>query len=282
MELFYYMTAYFLIYSFLGWALEVAYHVVSIGKVINRGFLNGPVCPIYGVGMIVILIALQPFTDNLILLYLGGILFATAIELFGGFILYKAFHMRWWDYSNEPFNLGGFICLKFSLAWGVCILFAVDMIHPIIELNVYILDGLIGHVAVIILYVLFLLDIVITVLTILNLNKNLNRLNSLGKELRRYSDGLTEKIGDTTIKADAKVQGARLQVALAKADLRDDVSSIQTEMEQIRRRLASGNIFGYGRLYKAFPTLKHDYYNRELRSVAKKYANKVQNLRKKI
>ena len=94
-ERLYYILAYFLLYSFLGWCLEVAFHAVTMGKIVNRGFLNGPLCPIYGFGMTAVILTLRPVEDNLFLLFTGGTVFATLIELIGGFVLLKLFHMRW-------------------------------------------------------------------------------------------------------------------------------------------------------------------------------------------
>lgn len=115
----YQILAFFLIYSCLGWCLEVIYAAVSTGQLVNRGFLNGPVCPIYGFGMIIVLFTLSPLVDNLLLLYIGGVILPSVLELAGGWALYKLYHTRWWDYSDFPFNIGGYICLEFSLLWGV-------------------------------------------------------------------------------------------------------------------------------------------------------------------
>ena len=105
----YQVFAYFLIYSCLGWCLEVIYAAVTTGKLINRGFLNGPVCPIYGFGMVIVLFALTPLSHSLLLLYLGGVILPSVLELVGGWALYKLYHTRWWDYSDYPFNIGGYI-----------------------------------------------------------------------------------------------------------------------------------------------------------------------------
>lgn len=233
MESLYYLTAYFLIYACLGWVMEVVFHVVSVGKIINRGFLIGPVCPIYGVGMIGVLTLFTPLSDYPLLLYGGSILFATLVELIGGFVLYKLFHLRWWDYSDEPFNLGGYICLRFSIAWGICIIFVLKIIHPIIELNVYILDCLPGYILVGFFYFVFVVDLVLTVLSITNLNKDLKRLNTLAAEMRKSSDTLTDKIGHATIEMEVKVQEGRVQAALAKAESRDKLEELKDKADQM-------------------------------------------------
>ena len=103
----YQILAFFLIYSCLGWCLEVIYAAVSTGQLVNRGFLNGPVCPIYGFGMIIVLFTLSPLADNLLLLYLGGVILPSVLELVGGWALYKLYHTRWWDYSDRKWNLDG-------------------------------------------------------------------------------------------------------------------------------------------------------------------------------
>jgi uncharacterized membrane protein len=115
----YHILAYFLIYSCIGWCLEVIYAAATTGQLVNRGFLNGPVCPIYGFGMIIVLFALTPLQHSILLLYIGGVILPSALELVGGWALYKIYHTRWWDYSDFPFNIGGYICLEFCLLWGV-------------------------------------------------------------------------------------------------------------------------------------------------------------------
>ena len=279
----YYVMAFFLIYAFLGWVLEVAFHVVSIGQFINRGFLNGPLCPIYGIGMVGIITLLKPLSGNMLLLFIGGTIFATTVELIGGFILYKLFHLRWWDYSKEPFNLGGFICIKFSLAWGFCIVFVMKLIHPVIALNVYILNNFLGHILIAVLYVYLLADVVCTVLSILHLNKNLKRLSAMAAEVRKASDNLTEQIGQKTMNMEIRVQESRLQAALAKAESRDYAEEKSEELKKKAAELKRAmndfiqkypklqRFFGFGRLYRAFPNLRHIDYDDELQAVIESF-----------
>ena len=118
----YFILLYFFVYGFLGWCTEVAFAGVKEGKFVNRGFLNGPICPIYGVGVAVVVSCLDGLKDNLILLYISSVVLVTALEWFTGFILDKLFHNKWWDYSSMPLNLNGYVCLLFSLIWG-CLLY---------------------------------------------------------------------------------------------------------------------------------------------------------------
>ncbi len=110
---------YFFIYAFIGWVVEVSYHAVTKGKFINRGFLAGPYCPIYGFGAISVIYFLTDIAEkNKLVLFLGSMLIATLIEFVAGFLLEKIFHERWWDYSDRKLNIGGYICLEFSAIWA--------------------------------------------------------------------------------------------------------------------------------------------------------------------
>ena len=114
----YEVFAYFFCYSFLGWVTEVAFHAVTQGKFVNRGFLNGPVCPIYGTGMVAVLLILGENISRAWLVFLVGVGLPTLIELITGWVLERFFHNKWWDYSSRRFNLKGYICLEFSILWG--------------------------------------------------------------------------------------------------------------------------------------------------------------------
>ncbi|MEG0156126.1 MAG: putative ABC transporter permease, partial [Anaerovoracaceae bacterium] len=124
---------YFLIYGFLGWVVEVCFHALAQGKLVNRGFLNGAICPIYGFGVVLVVWILEPVASHGILLFAGATVLCSVLEWITGFILAKAFHQRWWDYTDEPLNIGGYICLRFSLMWGLACVFVVKLIHPSIQ-----------------------------------------------------------------------------------------------------------------------------------------------------
>lgn len=93
---------YFYIYGFLGWCSEVAFAAVAHGKFVNRGFVNGPICSIYGFGVMSVLLVLGPLKSSLWLLFGGSVLFTSAIEYLTGWMLEKVFHDKWWDYSKRP------------------------------------------------------------------------------------------------------------------------------------------------------------------------------------
>ena len=234
----YQTLAYFLIYSCLGWCLEVVYAAVTTGKLVNRGFLNGPVCPIYGFGMVIVLYALTPLVDNTLLLYLGGVILPSALELVGGWALYKLYRTRWWDYSDYPFNIGGYICLEFSLLWGVGTLVVMRIVHPIIAGLVAMVPTLVGVILMCILYAVYATDVVATAIAASTLADTLDTMEKLGDSIHAVSDAMTELLGTTAMTADQKMDESRLQLKLAAAEARDNAPKLKPReaMAAIRAR----------------------------------------------
>lgn len=268
----------FFLYAFLGWCVEVAFVAVTCGRVVNRGFLNGPVCPIYGFGMLGVLYLLQPVEENLFLLFLGGMVLASALELAGGWALNRLFHTRWWDYSNEPFNLGGYICLKFSLMWGLGTVMVVRLVHPALyDLFLWIPRRL-GVGLEIFLALIFLADLAATVVTVMGLERDMKELYELAGTLRRGSDMLTQKVGGAAQAADTRLDEGRLEWQLAKAEGREEwerlrqeweemrsesrqeleerLAGLQARSDRLREKLLQHRTFGENRLLRAFPGMK--------------------------
>ena len=222
----YQVFAYFLIYSCLGWCLEVIYAAVTTGNLINRGFLNGPVCPIYGFGMVIVLFALTPLSHSLLLLYLGGVILPSALELVGGWALYKLYHTRWWDYSDYPFNIGGYICLEFSLLWGVGTLIVMKLVHPIIADAVAFIPPLVGLILMFLLYVLYAADTIATAFAASDLARDLDALEKVADSMHAVSDAMTELLGTNAMAMDQKMDESRLQFKLAAAEARDNAAKL--------------------------------------------------------
>lgn len=121
---------FFVFYCFCGWVWESGYVSVRKRRWVNRGFLHGPLLPIYGFGALIILMATIRVQNNLWLVYLFGMLAATALEYVTGAVMESLFKVRYWDYSYQKFQLNGYICLSSSLAWGVFSLLLVRVVHP--------------------------------------------------------------------------------------------------------------------------------------------------------
>ena len=219
---------------------------VDTGKLVNRGFLNGPVCPIYGFGMVLVLAILTPVQHSGLALFFGGMVLASALELAGGWALKKIFHTTWWDYSDQPFNLGGYICLKFSLAWGVCILAVMRGIQPLVFRVVTALESTPGRALAVVAAVGLLCDIVVTVQGLARLDHDLGAISDVARLLRDGSDAVSEKLGTAALKVDAEVDERR-PAAAARLDI------ARAEMLDRRNYVAR-------RMMRAFPQMKNHRY----------------------
>jgi len=243
-----YIILCFFLYGFLGWCAEVTFAAVRHRKFVNRGFLNGPICPIYGVGIVLVVMLLEPFRDNVILLYLLSAALVTFLEWITGFVMEKLFHHKWWDYSNMPFNLGGYVCLPFSFLWGFACLAIVYFVHPpayhiLSLLPVWLAAGL-G----IFLGILLASDLAVTVVSVFKLNGKLEKMEEITEELHR----LSEQVGSGIYK--------NVMEEMEKQELRKQKSE---ELRKKYRELAEDNSRIRRRLVKAFPTMKSSRHDRE-------------------
>lgn len=271
----------YFIYAFLGWCTEVSYAATKTGKFVNRGFLNGPWCPIYGFGVVIVLSFLEPLKDNLLLLFLGSVVLTSALEWLTGFVLEKLFAQRWWDYSNEPFNLSGYICLRFSLAWGFACLFVVKLLHPTVLLLIRLIPHPVGLILLGILGVVMAIDLAATVSTIAKLNRRLALIDELAGRIRGASNDFGEDLAERVL--DAAEKGADWREDLEelsdrlsqrREELSDDLDELKDDFQarlearkaQNRRQLQEWKdsiqalmdkeSFGQKRLLKAFPSLR--------------------------
>lgn len=115
----YHVILWFLLYSFLGWAVESAYMSFCNRRWTNRGFMFGPLCPIYGVGALTVYFLLRGFSGNIFLLYVVGCIIPTALEFMTAQLMLHLFGEVWWDYADKPFNYRGILCLESTLVWGL-------------------------------------------------------------------------------------------------------------------------------------------------------------------
>ena len=199
MEKLYYCLWYFFIFAFLGWCMEVAYAAVKSGRFVNRGFDNGPVCPIYGYGVVLVYLVVGPLRDKWLTLFLASAALTTGIELVTGFVLDKVFHNKWWDYSKQKFNIGGYVCLLFSLIWGVLCTAVVKLTFNPIGNLIAKLPRPVGYTVLGIFLAIHLVDTVVSVSAAFGFSKRLDAIQKLGDGLHRGSDAIGEKISSGTL-----------------------------------------------------------------------------------
>lgn len=128
------LILFFFFYSFLGWVMETCYCSILEHKLVPRGFLYGPICPIYGVGVLLMILFFKPLTGNLLVFYVTAVVVMSAWEYLVGWLLEITTHTKYWDYSHFRFNLHGRICLPIALVWGGLSYIVIFWIHPYTEL----------------------------------------------------------------------------------------------------------------------------------------------------
>lgn len=223
---------YFLLYSFIGWIGEVIFAFYVHHRFVNRGFLNGPLCPIYGAGAL-IFIGLGHMTANPALLFLIAAFAATFLELITGFLLEKIFRRRYWDYSHSFMNFHGYISLGASLVWGVAGIAAVYVIHPLISSLVENIPTVVLQISSIVFLFLFAFDLAWTIGQNLKLSKRL-------QALKEMTDLLVEK--------------------------RSQKRQYKNLSKRYQRTLYSQS-YGERRILQAFPNLKSKTYHQALEAI---------------
>lgn len=160
--MFYKYVIYFFIYAFMGWFMEVCITAIREHKFVNRGFLIGPICPIYGNGVLLILLLIGDNKSDVLGVFLKSVLICSVLEYFTSYIMEKLFKIRWWDYSQKKFNLNGRICLDVMIGFGILCLLMIYVVHPAI---VGVIDKIpfnITMIVSIVLLVLYIIDNVIS------------------------------------------------------------------------------------------------------------------------
>ena len=175
---------FFYIYCFFGWVWECCYVSARKGKWVNRGFLHGPALPIYGSGAMVILVSTIGVRDNIALIFLFGMISSTILEFVTGYCMEKMFGVRYWDYSNQPLNLMGHICLFVSLGWGVFSVLLVRIVHRPIEGIVYMLPDTITDIIAFVLTIAMAVDFTQSFNEAMDLKAAIEKLANSNEQIR--------------------------------------------------------------------------------------------------
>lgn len=289
----YYLFYIFILYSIFGWIYESCLVSIQKKSLVNRGFLKGPVIPIYGCGALFVYLVLWGFRDNLLVVFWGGLFLATALEYLTSLIMELVFHTRWWDYSAHPLNFKGRISLFVSLFWGILSLLMIRIFQPGIN---YIIESLPRKAGEIIGYViipLFFVDFVNTVVSSVKFDIVLAKLNTLREDMAEYVG--TTKIYETGEDLLARFADLRMLVMFSdikasfeerfhnpksiKQNGKTELSKLGPELEAKMKEFFSRyqNIQtqkSHIRLLRAFPTMKVGNREAALRDLREKISRK--------
>lgn len=223
----------FFIYSFLGWSMEVIHAAFGKRRLINRGVLNGVVCPVYGFSMVFLSIFMDSLKDGWFYLVLGCMIIGSVIELITGLILEKVFQMRMWDYSDRRFQIGGYICLSYSILWGVLGAVLIKIVNPFLLAVIHKIPWLIGAILLIFLSVVLILDSVTTMMVMLKEKKKAGKIEEIAEGFTQASNSLRNAIT------------ARIEQRLERAFPEQKKKDMESRETQEEKRLRE-TVFAYG------------------------------------
>lgn len=245
---------YFFFYSFIGWFFESCYCSIRPKKWVNRGFLRGPICPIYGTGGLVMMICLLPLrhiTENLylneLLIFIAGAILCDIVEFMTSYIMEKLFNARWWDYSNKKFNIQGRICLTHTFYWGTCSCLFVFILEPI--MNLYLVGQVSESSRDILTYIfltVFAFDLLDTVIHALGIRDISSKFMKLSEEISEFAIQVYSTIGG---KSENESEAMKKELNEKFDELRSNYDKFKSDLKDIKSKSKK-------RLFKAFPLLK--------------------------
>jgi uncharacterized membrane protein len=226
MDICYYFLI-FITYSFIGWALEVIISISKTKKFINRGFLIGPYCPIYGFGSLLITSLLNSYTDNLVVIFVLAMVICMVLEYLTSFIMEKLFKARWWDYTEQRFNINGRVCLETAIPFGIGALIIIYFVHPAVTEIITVMNNTSVLIFSIIIFLLFLVDNIVSFNII-------SKFKNAGTKIRKDStEEITKRIKEYLM------QQSKLTVRLAKAfpNLQANINIMRLKQKELREEL---------------------------------------------
>ncbi|MFA9463717.1 MAG: putative ABC transporter permease [Velocimicrobium sp.] len=262
---FYFLFYNFFLYCFFGWIYESC--LVSFRKktLVNRGFLNGPILPIYGAGATIVYILIYPIQQNAFLVFICGAVLATILEYVTSYLMEKVFHAKWWDYTHYKYNIKGRICLLASLVWGILSIFMTEVLQPVMDSLINQIPRNVGELAGVPIFVLFSADVTVTVIYALKLDQKFVDLAKTRDEILEYLES-TKLFGAT---GEIKGRLEELSIASLSESFKGQIDAKRSqlpnkdELEQKLKTLLSKyqksaelkNIV-QKRILRAFPTMK--------------------------
>lgn len=249
---------FFYIYCFFGWVIESTIVSLKEKRLVNRGFIKGPLLPIYGFGSIIVLFFCLPFKQNILFVYFAGMISATILEYLTGYIMELTLGIRYWDYSNNKFNYKGRICFSSSLFWGLLSVLMTFIIHTPIQGFVTKINNLTPIITLISIY--FLIDFIFSLINVLNLSNILKFLSLKKIEM----DNLIVQIKQETLSTELKNTLTKRFISI-KCDYENKIKNMS---------------FFHRQLIKSYPKVTSKKFNNSIKDIKSKLSSRLQKLKK--
>ena len=179
----------FFIYSFLGWLMETVGDTIRKKRFVNRGFLIGPYCPIYGAGVLLITLLLRKYKEDIFITFFMSLLICGTLEYMTSYVMEKIFKARWWDYSERRFNINGRICLETLIPFGIAGMFIIYIANPFFLKYINLLPDIAVHIFSVVFLTLYIIDMIVSLKIILNLKQ-------MSRELKDNTIEISDKVRD--------------------------------------------------------------------------------------
>lgn len=223
----------FMLYSFLGWCMEVVVTLVSTNKLVDRGFLIGPYCPIYGCGCLFINVLLKKYLNDPIVLFVMSIVICSILEYFTSYIMEKMFKARWWDYTDKKFNINGRVCLENLLAFGLLGLLMMYIINPFFVSILSKIDEVVLKSVAVCIFVIFVVDVVVSFNIISGFKKAASAIK------KDSTEEITNKVKEILVKRGGlyKRLVSAFNFEASEKLLKDFTTRVRNETNKARKKL---------------------------------------------
>ena len=269
---------FFYFYCFFGWCFESSYVSLKKRQPVNRGFIRGPFLPLYGSGAVMMLLVSMPFQHNLLLTYIAGCIGATALEYVTGVVMEALFKVRYWDYSNQKFNVQGQICLSSTLAWGGLTILMTRVVHKPVEGLVFAIPEGVLSVVTFVLTIYIVADFTLSFKAAIDLRDVLIKMDAAKEELERVQKRLDVIIAlsneewetkkqERSLRAEELVASIEERLSSLKERIQSEVSvypdGIKEEIQELRmkyrinieKRVQPGVLKNYKQVFKGNPSM---------------------------
>lgn len=258
----------FIIYAIAGWIMECSLSIIQKHKFVNRGFLIGPCCPIYGVGVVGVSLLLRQFVDRPIMLFILSTILCGALEYFTSYIMEKIFNARWWDYSDSKFNINGRVCLSTLIPFGIFSVLIICFINPWIMDKLYMIPHHILTYIVIAVLIIFIIDCMFSFNVIM-------RFKSLTKQEKDNTEEITKKVRET---AEAAIEKLKLEKENLIKKINITRFKLAKNVKYTRKNYTNKSNEKHVTLFESFKAQIQNI-DDKIRSMAKELSDKIASIR---